>query len=363
MRGRLHINREVFVINNKRLASILCVIIILAMALSGCTSPTTSPVASPTTGPKPVSITDSTGKTLTLSSPATRIIVTNSDAAEVLIALGAKDNIVGVTNTVSNTPLMASILGNVTSVGVWDNPSIEDIIALKPDLVVAYASWKPKNLAQFEAANITLVALDCYKMDNLTSDIRKMGVLVGKEENATAYAGFIEDYMGIVMNRTANLTDSEKPAVYWEQNRTKITSAGNGSGGDTLIKMAGGINLAGNETQQYPEVSAEWIVQSDPRYIVRNVGYVKSEDYMKDLIVTIGNRTGMSQVRAVKDGKVYVMSTTVAFGPKGFMGLLYMAKMLHPDRFVDVDPAKALDTYSQRFVPGANKDIYIYPVP
>lgn len=333
------------------------------MLAAGCTSPSTSPSASPTPGPKAVTITDSTGKAITLPAPASRIIVTNSDAAEVLIALGAKDKIVGITNTVASTPLMSNILGNVTSVGIWDNPSIEQIIALRPDVVVAYASWKPKNLEQFEAANITLVALDCYKMDNLTSDIRKMGVLAGKEENASAYAGFIEDNMNLVKQRTANLTESEKPTVYWEQNRTKITSAGNGSGGDTLIKMAGGNNLAGNETQQYPEVSAEWIVQSDPDVIVRNVGYVKSQDYMKDLISAIENRTGMSQVKAVKDGKVYIMSTTVAFGPKGFMGLLYMAKILHPERFADVDPTKAIDAYSERFVPGANKDIYIYPVP
>ncbi len=356
--------REVSVIYKKRLISLfICSVIVLAASLSGCTSPSTTPSASPAAGTKAITITDSTGKVITLPAAANRIIVTNSDAAEVLVALGAKNKIVGVTNTVLSTPLMASNLGNVTSVGVWDNPSIEDIIALRPDVVIAYASWQPKNLAQFQAANITLVALDCYKMDNLTSDIRTMGKLAGEEENASAYAGFIEENMKIVKDRTANLTESQKPTVYWEQNRTKISSAGKGSGGDTLIKMSGGNNLAGNETQQYPEVSAEWIVHSNPQVIIRNVGYVKSQDYMRDLIYTIENRTGMSQVRAVKDGKVYVMSTTVAYGPKGFAGLLYMAKILYPDRFQDVDPAKALDAYSERFVPGANKDIYIYPVP
>jgi iron complex transport system substrate-binding protein len=329
--------------------------------VAGCTGPTASPTPGP--GSKAVTITDSTGKAITLPKPAERIIVTNSDCAEVLIALGAKDKIVGITNTVSSTPLMAANLGNVTNVGVWDNPNIEEIIKLKPDVVISYASWKPKNLEQFQAANITLVALDCYKMDSLTSDIRTMGVLVGEEKNASEYASFIEGYMNLVKERTANMSESEKPTVYWEQNRTKITSAGMGSGGDTLIRMAGGNNIAGNETQQYPEVSAEWIVQSNPQVIVRNVGYVKSQDSMKEVIAMVENRTGMSEVRAVKDDKVYVMSTTVAFGPKGFMGLLYMAKILHPDRFADVDPQKALDAYAEKFVPGANKDIYIYPIP
>jgi iron complex transport system substrate-binding protein len=289
--------------------------------------------------------------------------VTNSDAAEVLIALGAKNKIVGIVNTVNSTPLMASLLGNVTSVGVWDNPSIEDIIALKPDVVIAYASWKPKNLDQFAVANITLVQLDCYKMDNLTSDIRKVGVLAGEEDNASAYAGFIEEKMGIVNQRIANVTDSQKPKVYWEQNMTAITSAGKGSGGDTLIRMSGGNNIAGNLTQAYPPVSAEWILQSNPDIIVRNVGYVKSQQYMADKIASIENRTGMAEVAAVKNNKVYIMSTAVAYGPKGFMGMLYLSKILYPDRFADVDPAKALDTYAQKFVPGANDYVYIYPVP
>lgn len=357
-------NREVCVIYNKRLICLLiCSVIVLATALSGCTSPTTSPAARSTATAGPVTITDSAGKTITLPAAANRIIVTNSDAAEVLIALGAKDKIVGIVNTVNNTPLMAAQLGNVTSVGVWDNPSIEDIIALKPDVVIAYASWKPKNLDQFATANVTLVQLDCYKMDNLTSDIRKMGVISGEEANASAYAGFIEDNMKTVTDRVANVTDSQKPAVYWEQNTTTISTAGKGSGGDTLIRMSGGNNIAGNQTQMYPQVSAEWILQSNPDIIVRNVGYVKSQDYMAGKIAEIRNRTGMGNVNAVKDNKAYIMSTAVAYGPKGFMGVLYMGKILYPDRFGDVDPQKALDTYAQKFVPGANDYVYVYPAP
>jgi iron complex transport system substrate-binding protein len=190
---------------------------ILATALSGCTSPSVTPSATPSTPVAgPVTITDSTGKTITLPHAANRIIVTNSDAAEVLIALGAKGKIVGIVNTVNNTPLMASQLAGVPSVGVWDNPSIEQIVALQPDMVISYASWKPKNLDQFAAANITLVQLDCYKMDNLTSDIRKVGVLAGEDANASAYAGFIEDNMKIVSGRIANVTADQKPKVYWE---------------------------------------------------------------------------------------------------------------------------------------------------
>jgi iron complex transport system substrate-binding protein len=169
--------------------------------------------------------------------------------------------------------------------------------------------------------------------------------------------------MKTVTDRISNVTESQKPHVYWEQNTTTITTAGNGSGGNTLIKMSGGINIAGNLTQMYPQVSAEWIPQSNPDVIIRNVGYVKSQDYMAGKIADIKSRAGMENVNAVKDDRVYIMSTAVAYGPKGFMGMLYMGKILYPDKFSDVDPQKALDTYAQKFVPGANDYVYIYPSP
>ena len=74
-------------------------------------------------------------------------------------------------------------------------------------------------------------------------------------------------------------------------------------------------------------------------------------------------REGIAGVDAVKNNKVYVMSSTIAYGPKAFEGLLFMAKVAHPELFSDVDPVAKLDEYAAKFVPGVNQTIVFYPVP
>lgn len=331
----------------------------LTAVVSGCTSPSTTPT--PSAAPTSITITDSTGKNVTLPATANRILVTNSDAAEVLIAIGAKDKIIGISDTVKNNQLLAPMLSTVPSVGVWDNPSVEKIAELKPDVVITYASWKPKNADQFNAANITFVALDCYRLNTLSADIRAMGTIAGKEQNATAYAQFVDDNIKLVKDRTANLTNESKPHVYWEQN-SAFSSAGSGSGGDDLIKAAGGLNIAGNQSGTGPKVSSEWVAKENPQIILKTTGYATTPANMSGIIAEINNRTGLASTSAVADHKVYVLKTSIAFGPKGVIGLMYTAKIIHPELFKDIDPNTAFDQYASRFVPGANISS-VYPIP
>jgi iron complex transport system substrate-binding protein len=188
-----------------------------------------------------------------------------------------------------------------------------------------------------------------------------MGIIAGEQQNATAYAQFVDDNINLVKSRTANMTADQKPLVYWEQN-SAFSSAGNGSGGDDLIKAAGGINIAGGQNGSYPKVSAEWVTQQKPEIILKTTGYDTTQANMSTIIAEIDNRTGLSSTPAVKNDKVYVMKTSLSFGPKGVIGLMYTAKILHPDLFKDIDPNAAFNEYASRFVPGANVTS-IYPVP
>lgn len=345
----------------------LC-IALLAVLLSGCTQPATqtpTPINN-TTPSTEISFVDTNGNTITLPQTASRIIVTNSDSAEVLIAIGAKDRIVGVSDTVKKNPALAPLLENVTSIGSWDSPNMEQIAQLQPDAVIVYASWKPKNADMFQNLNVTILPLDCGNMKTVVSDIRSVGKLTGNEAKAEEYAKFVQDNIDLVTTRTANLTDAQKPKAYWEYNSQYSTGI-SGSGADTLITYAGGKNIAhdvpGNASSVYKTVTNEFVMENNPDVIIKTYGYGVSAQNVTNLRNDTMSRIGLADVNATKDGKVYAMCSFITYGPKGSIGLLYLAKIQQPELFADVDPARSLAEYDQKYVQGTDIPNLIYPVP
>lgn len=309
---------------------------------------------------------DSNGNTVTLPKIAERIVSTDSDSTEMLIAIGAKDKIVGVTDTVAKNPLLMSQLPrNVSNIGNWQNPDVETILTLKPDVVISYSGVsKPKNIDKITAANLTIVYLDCYKMNALASDARALGAITGNTIQAEDYAQFLEKYLNSVKNTTSVLDSGQKPSIYWES-YSDYTTVGKGAGGDIMINISGGTNIAGDNATTYPRINSEWIISKDPSYIIKMISptNMTSGQDLSKLQSSIQKRPGMEKVDAIKNNKVYVMSGSIAFGPRAVVGLLYMAKILHPDQYTGVDPAKVLDEYSQKFLPGSNQGVFLYPIP
>ncbi|MDO9323984.1 MAG: ABC transporter substrate-binding protein, partial [Methanoregula sp.] len=127
-----------------------------------------------------------------------------------------------------------------------------------------------------------------------------------------------------------------------------------GSGGDLLVTMAGGSNIAGQLPASSPKVNAEWVYAENPEVIIKVAASGKNETELREIHDKIASRTGIANTRAVKNGRVYVMSNSITYGPRSAVGLVYLAKILHPTEFEDIEPLEILDGYAGRFVPGAN---------
>ncbi|MDD1725064.1 MAG: ABC transporter substrate-binding protein, partial [Methanospirillum sp.] len=122
-----------------------------------------------------VEFTDSSGNSITLPAVADRVVCLNSDCAETMVVLGVGDKVVGVADSTTKDKVLISHLPKAVSIGEWQTPSIERVLALKPDAVITYSSSKPKNADQFVQAGINLIYLDCYKIDTLEHDVRALG--------------------------------------------------------------------------------------------------------------------------------------------------------------------------------------------
>ena len=368
----------------KAIISIFLVLVLISATFSGCagtsnvqnsqktTEPVSpvvslSPMVSAPSTPQgstcsPITITQTDGKDVTLPCMPKRIIAANSDAAEMLIALGAADTIVGVVDSTKNLTYIMEKIPQAQSIGDWQTPNIERMLSLRPDVVISYASSKPKNLDQILAANITIIYLDCYRLPKLALDARALGTLTGHEQTAEAYARIVENTTATVMRGVAPVPRDQLPTVYFE-GYSDYTAAGTGSGSDELLQMAGGKNsVAAISTASSPKVSAEWVVSQKPAFVMKVVSAKETRPY-PELVRAMANRTGWNTIPAVQNNHVYLFNSGIEYGPKSYIGLAYTAKILHPELFKDMNPGKMLDEYAGTYVTGTNVSMAVYPAP
>lgn len=307
----------------------------------------------------PVTVTQTDGSPVTLPCHPRRIIAANSNAAEMLIAIGAKDTIVGVTQSTTNVSYIMEKIPQAENIGDWQIPSVEKILALHPDVVIAYASSKPKNMDQLAAANITVVYLDCFRLSTLAHDARALGILTGKSNEAEVYAREVEDSAAEVTGRVKKIPADRYPSVYSES-YTDYTVSGPGSGSDEILTLAGGKNIAAEVASSSAKISTEWVVARQPAYIFKVISSGNLKPF-SEIHAGLVSRPGWETIPAVKNDRVYLFANDIQYGPRAYIGLAYAAQFLHPDEFRNLHPRAMLDEYASRYVSGTNRTMMVYP--
>jgi iron complex transport system substrate-binding protein len=307
-----------------------------------------------------VTFTDSAGIEISLPSQAERVVCLNSDASEMIAALGAGNMVIGVTESVLTDTELMKHLPKAVSVGDWQTPSVEKILQLKPDAVISYSSSKPKNVDQFIGAGISLIYLDCYKITTLEDDVTSLGTMIGAEKSAEKYVTFLKKWEDLVRFRVVNLSSQEIPTVYVE-GYSDYSAQGKGSGVDLLMDIAKGKNLAADLGEQWPKVTPEWVISQDPSIIVKTAS-LKPEKSLEVVRSDLLNRKGFEVIQAVKEKEVYVLNGDLTYGPRSPAGLVYLAKVLHPDEFKDISPSDVLKEYAETFVSGMENGDYYSPI-
>jgi iron complex transport system substrate-binding protein len=335
---------------------VLAGIIWLVLAM-GCTG---SPGVSGTVQNSSVSITDSQGNTFQLSGPATRIVCLNSDAAEMLVALGAGRSVVGVTETTLENTQLAPLLPNATSVGTWNAPSLERILGLQPDAIISYSGYRLKNADQFERAKIPVIYIDCNRLSTIREDADRLGTLTGHRAEAAKYSAFVDKWEAYVKEKTGS---SALTSVYVE-GYSDYMAQGSGSSIDDMFGLAGGSNLAAGQGKSYVKVTPEWVIKENPPVILKIAPDPLPEGKTLDTYQEqVADRAAFADLSAVQNKRVFALSGKVAVGPRAPAGLPVVAAMLHPEDFSGTDPLAALNEYAGTFVPGANSSQVVSPMP
>ncbi len=311
-----------------------------------------------------VSIVDYTGNTVSVEAPVHRVVSLGTGVAEYIYALDGGQCLVG-RDSYSHFP---PEIQNVPVAGKSSySPDLETIMKLQPDLVIADSMISDEDKKEMEDAGIPVI------IDSISDPSRDVGVMenlgkvLGKSDRAKELIDFITEYKDLVEERTANLAPEDRPKVFFEWAGTPYYTIANGTSSDTLIGYAGGINIAkdlGNETHSYITVSPEWVVETDPDVIIQTQSSEEpyTEDQLKGFRDEILSRPELQNVKAIKSGKVYLVSGEVRYGVRSIISELYMAKWLHPDLFEDLDPEAVQKEMTEKFYGVDLNESYVYPV-
>jgi iron complex transport system substrate-binding protein len=308
------------------------------------TEPPTSP--SPSSPQKrPVTVVDGLGVNVTVNAPVERVITLDPGLTEIVCVLGCESKLVGR----ESTSTMIVRPPSIEDVPVVDY-NVEAILELEPDLIISGAAldYYREKYDQLQAAGIPIFVTDSATaapspfsdetvIDRSCELATTIAKFLGAEENATRYVDFCQYYNNLVRERIANLTRDQMPLVMLEWSQPYMTSV------ISYQNSVGAINIAENQTVTYPVLSAEFVVSVNPDIIIEAITSPTHNEtdftVMRDSIL---NRSELSDVNAVKNGKVFIYDYVVmreGVGGHEVVGFLYWAKWCHPELFADIDPA------------------------
>ncbi len=264
---------------------------------------------------------DNRDREVVLEKEPLRIISLAPNVTETIFTLGAQDKLIGRTDY-CDFPAEAA---DIASIGTLLQPSIEKILELNPDIIIASTHFSNELLTKLTELNLTVIVIDeMGSLDGLFQNILDIGLIVNKVQESKGVVFQLETRIAAVK---AKLSGLKKPDVYY------VISYGEygdyTAGGDTfiseIIELAGGNNIAKDSIGW--SYSLEKIVEKNPDLIICSQYYNTKEG--------IESSTGYKELPAVKNGNLFTIDNNLVDrqGPRIADGLEALAKIFHPEIF------------------------------
>lgn len=241
---------------------------------------------------------------------------------EILYAVGLGDRVVGVTDYCNYPPEARSR----PRIGGYANPSIEAILALRPDVVLV--SPGPGNRDAALAVRRVGVRVDIVPsetLDEAIAAIEEVGRRCGAEERARSLAAAIRSRLAATRARVAT---ARRVRTLFCVQTDPLVVAGRGTLPSQLLELAGGVNVV--EVERYPRIGMETVLAGAPEVILQSrmdapavAGPPAEGEFWKR----------WPEIPAVRDGRVVVLAgdATLRPGPRVADAVEELARVLHPE--------------------------------
>jgi len=208
----------------------------------------------------------------------TRVVTLAPSLTETVLELGAGDRLVGVSRF-DEFPAVATL----PRVGGFNDVSVEAVVALKPDLVVAQMA--PGNRRPIEALarlGVPILAVPLTTVADVARAITELGQALGRQARAQALVDALEATRAQM--RAQAKTRATSPRVLFAYGFSPLIVAGPGSFADELLTDCGGTNVAEKSSTGYPSYSLERAVALAPDVIIDAADTATGREALRGLV-------------------------------------------------------------------------------
>ncbi len=278
----------------------------------------------------PRTFVDDLDRKLYLAKPPKRIVSLAPSITEILFAIGAENEIVGVTDFCNYPPAALE----KPKVG-YSQPNLEALVALEPQLVLAPPSFlRADLLAKLEQLKIPTFVLESKTVEGIFGHIQLLGRMVGRASEANAFTAVMRKQ---VANLTKKVEGRPRPTMLYVLSSDPLITVGPGSFIHHLIELAGGRNAAERANAPYPRLTMEEVLTQNADILLFPIGEFEGVPQAEQ-----DRWKRWNTLRAVQTGKLFQVQADLLNrpGPRVIKGLRHLVTLLHPDVSLD-DPVEA----------------------
>jgi ABC-type Fe3+-hydroxamate transport system substrate-binding protein len=337
-----------------------------------------------------IRVTDLAGRTVTLQKPAERVLLGfNYEDFLAIVGPGALDRVVAISRLPwrdwrpGQWKAYAAVLPRLEAlpdVGDVETGtfSVEAALVARPDLAIL-AAWQYQALGpiakKLEEAGVPIVVIDynAQTVENHVASTKLIGAVMGTEDRAQRLADGYAAAVNDVTERLATAGPATRK-VYVELGQKGPAEYGNSYGKGMwagVIATAKGLNIATGQIGNWGPLNPEYVLSSKPDVVLIAgsewlkapsavlMGFGVDPALTRTRLQAYANRPGWAELPAVRNGEVHAIYHGGARTLYDTVFLRYIAKVLHPEAFADVDPQAELERYYAEYLPVRPEGVFV----
>lgn len=283
------------------------IVILAALCMIAAAIFTLWPKEKEVSQPTELTVTDSTGREVSIPAHPKRVVCLNASNLDLFVAAGGADAVVGKPTSQALSEEVQAATASAEEVGIIHQPDMEKILSLQPDLVIGTNVPFHTDLeGTLGEAGVPIYIRALDDVPSLYEALRFYGSLTGSEQRAEDTVAALQEKMTAVEQQVKGKTPPKSLLVFGAPDSFNMGTGKCFTGG--LINMLGGGNIAdaAEEDGAYAPLSMEFVARENPDVIFIIV-HGPTETLESKMRRDLQENPAWADVSAVKKGRVYVL--------------------------------------------------------